>query len=88
MFNVTLLRNEQAQEIIEVMVLNPHDERFFKRNGIQIDMEDKTFNIVLKAKLADGRVVEQSKNTLSIPEVFSALANACKKVLNTPKVVH
>jgi hypothetical protein len=83
MFNVALLRNKEQQDVIEVMVLRPQDERFFKRNGIQIDMEDHTYDVVLTAKLQDGSTVQEAKAGKSMTDLFAALAERCRKEVNT-----
>jgi DNA/RNA-binding domain of Phe-tRNA-synthetase-like protein len=88
MFYANLVRQGQVQDNIEVMVLSPQDERFLKRNGIQVDVEDRTHEIALVARLVDGRTVEATKNAGTMRDLFAQLVKACETVLNRPTVVH
>ena len=88
MFNVTLMRNDQPQDTIEIMVMKPNDERFFKRNAIQIVLVDDTFQISAVATLADGRTVTESKVSGTMADLFEKLALGCNKMMLTPKTIH
>lgn len=88
MFYANLVRNGQFQDSIEVMVLSAQDERFLKRNAIQVDVEDRTHEIVLQARLADGRTVEASKSSGTMQDLFSRLVERCKQRLEEPLMVH
>lgn len=89
MFNVNLYRDPHGlQDTIEVEVLKQEDERFLKRNRIQVDMIDKIFGIVLLARLEDGREVNMQKGTMSVRDAFSALVNSCRELVNKPVLVH
>jgi len=88
MFNVTLMRNDQPQDTIEVMVMKPYDERFFKRNAIQIALVDDTFKISAVATLPDGRIVTEEKVAGNMTDLFERLSTTCQKVLDTPKIMH
>ena len=83
MFISNLYRNSELQDVVEIMVLNPRDEHFLKRNGIQVDMEDKTFDIALTARNATGKTVEISKGTSTIKEAFARLVSVCSQKLVT-----
>lgn len=88
MFNVTLMRNDQPQDTIEVMVMKPYDERFFKRNAIQIALVDDAFKISAVATLPDGRIVTEEKVDGNMADLFERLSTTCQKVLDTPKIMH
>ena len=89
MFNVNLYREPQGlQDTIEVEVLKQEDERFLKRNRIQVDMIDKIFEVVLLARLDDGREVNMQKGTMSVRDAFSALVASCRELVNKPVLVH
>jgi hypothetical protein len=89
LFNVNLYRDPHGlQDTIEVEVLKQEDERFLKRNRIQVDMIDKIFGIVLLARLEDGREVNMQKGTMSVRDAFSALVNSCRELVNKPVLVH
>lgn len=88
MFYANLVRNGQVQDNIEVMVLAPQDERFLKRNAIQVDVDDRTHEIALVARLPDGRVVETAKRSGTMRELFARLVVLCEDALNRPAVMH
>ncbi len=89
MFNVNLYRRPHGlQDTIEVEVLKQEDERFLKRNRIQVDMIDKIFEVVLLAHLDDGREVNMQKGTMSVRDAFSALVASCRELVNKPVLVH
>jgi hypothetical protein len=88
MFYANLVRGGQVQDVIEVMVMDPADERFLRRNAIQVDVDDRTHEIVLVARLADGRVVEAAKQAGSIRDLFARLVESCKIRLDQPVTVH
>ena len=89
MFNVNLYREPHGlQDTIEVEVLKQEDERFLKRNRIQVDMIDKIFEIALLARLEDGREVSMQKGTMSVRDAFSVLVNSCRELVNKPALVH
>jgi hypothetical protein len=89
LFNVNLYREPHGlQDTIEVEVLKQEDERFLKRNRIQVDMIDKIFGIVLLARLEDGREVNMQKGTMSVRDAFSALVASCRELVNKPALVH
>ena len=89
MFNVNLYREPHGlQDTIEVEVLKQEDERFLKRNRIQVDMIDKIFEIALLARLEDGREVNMQKGTMSVRDAFSALVASCRELVNKPVLVH
>ena len=88
MFYANLVRGGQVQDVMEVRVMDPVDERFLKRNAIQVDVDDRTYEIVLVARLADGRTVETSKNVGSMRDLFTRLVEACKVRLDQPVTVH
>lgn len=76
---IDLYRNG-FQETVEVEVMSADTERFFKRNGIQIDLEDKTYMITLTAKLPGGKTIEQDKVGMFRTE-FDNLAKKCQAAL-------
>lgn len=89
MFNVNLYREPHGlQDSMEVEVLKQDDERFLKRNRIQVDMLDRIFEIVLVARLADGTEYRMQKGKMSVQEAFSALVAACKPLVAKPVLVH
>ncbi len=89
MFNVNLYREPHGlQDTIEVEVLKQEDARFLKRNRIQVDMIDKIFEVVLLARLDDGREVNMQKGTMSVRDAFSALVASCRELVNKPVLVH
>jgi hypothetical protein len=89
LFNVNLYREPHGlQDTIEVEVLKQEDERFLKRNRIQVDMIDKIFEIALLARLEDGREVSMQKGTMSVRDAFSVLVNSCRELVNKPALVH
>ncbi len=89
MFNVNLYREPHGlQDTIEVEVLKQEDERFLKRNRIQVDMIDKIFEVVLLARLDDGREVNMQKGTMSVRDAFSTLVASCRELVNKPVLVH
>lgn len=89
MFNVSLFREPHGeQDSIDVEVLRVEDERFLKRNRIQVDMIDKIFEIVLVAKLPDGRESSFQKGAMSVQDAFTCLVKQCKDLVNKPLVVH
>ena len=89
MFNVNLYREPHGlQDTIEVEVLKQEDERFLKRNRIQVDMIDKIFEIALLARLEDGREVSMQKGSMSVRDAFSVLVNSCRELVNKPALVH
>ena len=90
MYKVDLYRADQGlQDEIEIGVLSLQDEKYLKSKGIQIDMIDMTFDIRLNAKLADGRVIEYSKNKKTMKQAFAELVKICKHTIeNVPLVVH
>lgn len=89
MFNVNLYRDPHGlQDTIEVEVLKQEDERFLKRNRIQVDMLDRIFEIVLVARLANGTELQVQKGTMSVKDAFSALVEACKPLVHKPVLVH
>lgn len=89
MFNISLFREPQGeQDSVDVEVLRTEDERFLKRNRIQVDMIDKIFEIVLVAKLPDGRQSQLHKGSMSVSDAFTALVDQCKVLVNTPVMVH
>ncbi len=89
MFNVNLYREPHGlQDTIEVEVLKQEDERFLKRNRIQVDMIDKIFEVVLLARLDDGREFSIQKGTMSVRDAFSALVVSCRELVNKPVLVH
>lgn len=89
MFNVNLHREPHGiQDTIEVEVLKLEDERFLKRNRIQVDIIDKIFEIVLVARLSDSREISVRKGNLSVKDAFSELVTLCKKLLDKPVMVH
>ena len=89
MFNVNLYREPHGlQDTIEVEVLKQEDERFLKRNRIQVDMIDKIFEVVLLARLDDGREVNMQKGTMNVRDAFSALVASCRELVNKPVLVH
>jgi hypothetical protein len=89
LFNVNLHREPHGiQDTIEVEVLKLEDERFLKRNRIQVDMIDKIFEIVLVARLSDSRETSVRKGNLSVKDAFSELVASCKKLLDKPVLVH
>lgn len=83
MFIANLYRRNELQDTVEIMVLDRKDELFLKRNNIAVDLDDRTFEVVLVARNAAGRTVEMSKGTLSIREAFSALVHLCSRSLIT-----
>lgn len=89
MFNVNLYREPHGlQDTIEVEVLKQEDERFLKRNRIQVDMVDKIFEVVLVARLEDGREFSMQKGLMSVRDAFSALVVSCRELINKPVLVH
>jgi hypothetical protein len=89
LFNVNLYREPHGlQDTIEVEVLKQEDERFLKRNRIQVDMIDKIFEIALLARLEDGREVSMQKGSMSVRDAFSVLVNSCRELVNKPALVH
>jgi hypothetical protein len=89
LFNVRLYREPHGlQDTVEVEVLKQEDERFLKRNRIQVDMIDKVFEIVLLARFEDGREVLMSKGAMSVRDAFSALVASCRDLVIKPTVVH
>jgi hypothetical protein len=89
LFNVNLYREPHGlQDSIEVEVLKQEDERFLKRNRIQVDMIDKIFEVVLLARLDDGREFSVQKGTMSVRDAFSALVASCRELVNKPVLVH
>lgn len=89
MFNVNLYREPHGlQDSMEVEVLKQDDERFLKRNRIQVDMLDRIFEIVLVARLANGTELQVQKGTMSVQDAFSALVEACKPLVHKPAIVH
>ena len=83
MFISNLYRNDELQDTVEVMVLDAKDERFFKSNGIQVDIVDRTYEIILVARNAIGTTLEYGKGTKSVREAYAGLARQCRKHLVT-----
>lgn len=81
MFISNLYRNDELQDTVEVLVLNNRDEHFFKSSGIQVDIIDKTYDIVLQARNAVGNIVEVSKGVSSMRDAYANLAARCRKSL-------
>lgn len=89
MFNVNLYRDPHGlQDTIEVEVLKQEDERFLKRNRIQVDMVDKIFEVVLVARLEDGREFSMQKGVMSVRDAFTSLVASCQELVNKPVLVH
>ncbi len=89
MFNVNLYRDPHGlQDTIEVEVLKQEDERFLKRNRIQVDMVDKIFEVVLVARLEDGREFSMQKGVMSVRDAFTSLVASCRELVNKPVLVH
>lgn len=89
MFNVNLYREPHGlQDSIEVEVLRQEDERFLKRNRIQVDMVDRIFEVVLVARLSDGRETRLQKGAMTVRDAFSALVTVCKGLVDKPVMVH
>ena len=89
MFNVNLYREPHGlQDTIEVEVLKQEDERFLKRNRIQVDMVDKIFEVVLVARLEDGRELSLQKRLMRAPDAFSAPVAPSRPPPNQPALLH
>lgn len=89
MYNVNLYREPHGlQCTIEVEVLKQEDERFLKRNRIQVDMIDKVFEVLLVARLEDGREFSAQKGTMSVRDAFSSLVDLCRNLVDKPAAVH
>jgi hypothetical protein len=89
LFNVNLYRDPHGlQDVIEVEVLKQEDERFLKRNRIQVDMVDKIFEVVLVARLEDGREFTMQKGVMSVRDAFTYLVASCRKLVDKPVLVH
>jgi hypothetical protein len=88
MFYSNLVRNGQVQDTIEIMVLSQQDERFLKRNAIQVDVDDRTHEIALVARLADGRTVEATKNSGTMQELFARVVQMCQERISQPVLIH
>ena len=83
MFISNLYRQNELQDTIEIMVLDRADEYFLKRNNIQVDIDDRIYDIVLVARNSAGSSIELSKGNRSISEAFSALVDICTRSLLT-----
>jgi hypothetical protein len=88
-YNVNLYREPHGlQYTIEVEVLKQEDERFLKRNRIQVDMMDKVFEVLLVARLETGKEISMQKGNMSVSDAFTALVKLCRSQVDKPVLVH
>lgn len=80
MFKADLYRNDELQDVIEVMVASRNDDRFIRSNQVKVDIHDSIAFIRLEATDMFNRTYSYVKPiTQSMQDAIAELVSGLKR---------